>query len=478
MNSNIKTDGINAPQYLNIQAIDLFSVGLGSAIGLLIGALIFLIMIMRIKAQKLALVEREKIYLAQLESQATELTAMTSRLEQANEDHVRSKTESIAVQRQLNDQREDFKKMEEKFKIQFENLANKIFDEKTTTFKSQSSESINSLLLPLREKLQAFEKKVDDSFSTQKAEQFSLKEQIEIFVKQSDRMNTQTENLTNALKGDNKAQGNWGEIILEKILEEAGLRKGQDYILQGTGVGMKHAETGQSLKPDVIVNLPDNKHIIIDSKVSLTAYERFCSTDDENIQRAELKKFLTSVKDKVKELESRRYQDTEQLGTPDFVVMFMPVEGAYMLALQSDRDLHQFAWDKGVVLAGPATLYSTLRTVASLWVLVNQNNNANEIVKHGNALYDKVVGFVEDMKKIGANLKTVETNYDRAMTKLSGKGSILSRTENMKSLGLTTSKTIPSDLLDQGEGVDESPDHNAQNKLTDKVTEQNNNEAA
>ena len=453
MNDTIKTDGINAIAPFDIQGIDLFSLGMGAAIGVMLGALIFLILLMRVKSQKLSLIEREKIYTSQLESQAAELTIMNDKLARANENNVRSQTEHTAVQKQLNEQREDFKKMEEKFKIQFENLANKIFDEKTTKFKSQSTESINTLLSPLREKLQAFEKKVDDSFSTQKAEQFSLKEQIKIFVEQSDRMNTQTQNLTNALKGDNKAQGNWGEIILEKILEEAGLRKDQDYILQGTGMGMKHAETGQSLKPDVIVNLPDNKHIIIDSKVSLTAYERFCSSDEEAVRNVELKKFLTSVKEKVKELEPRRYQDTEQLGTPDFVVMFMPVEGAYMLALQSDQDLHQFAWDKGVVLAGPATLYSTLRTVASLWVLVNQNNNANEIVRHGNALYDKIVGFVEDMKKIGANLKTIETNYDKAMTKLSGKGSILNRTENMKSLGLTTSKSIPSDLLDKdGEG--------------------------
>jgi DNA recombination protein RmuC len=415
----------------------------------LFGLLIVLMVMMRAKSQKTALMEREKMYLSQLESQSSELTSLGDKLSEATQQQVRSDTENIAVQKQM----EEFKNNSKELELKFENLANKIFDEKTTKFKSDSQESIGAMLSPLREKLKDFEKKVDDSFSTQKAEQFSLKEQIQLFVQSSDQMKTQTENLTNALKGDNKAQGAWGEIILEKILESAGLKKDINYSIQATGLGLKHAETGAHLKPDVIVNLPEDKHIIIDSKVSLTAYERFCSSDDESARNIELKKFLLSVKEKVKELESRRYQDTDQLGTPDFVVMFMPVEGAYMLALQSDQNLHQFAWDKGVVLAGPATLYSTLRTVASLWMMVNQNNNSKEIVQHGNALYDKVVGFVEDMKKIGANLKTVETNYDKAMVKLSGKGSILNRTENMKSLGLTTSKSIPNDMLENQKAV-------------------------
>ncbi len=445
MNNSINTNAINA----NNLGIELLSIGIGSIIGLMIGALIFLILLMRIKTEKLKLAEREQAASRIVETQKEELRIMGEKLSKANEDQVRSQTMNLATQKQLDEQRDNFLKIEKNFKADFENLAHKIFEEKTTKFKTQSSESINVLLSPLREKLKEFENKVDKSFSTQKAEQFSLKEQIKIFVDSSDQMKLQTENLTNALKGDNKTQGVWGEIILEKILQNAGLKKDLNYSIQATGMGLKHAETGQHLKPDVIVNLPDEKHIIIDSKVSLTAYERFCSTDDEAVKTTELKKFMLSVKAKVSELEARRYQDTDGLGTPDFVVMFMPVEGAYMLALQNDQTLHQYAWDKNVVLAGPATLYSTLRTVASLWIMVNQNNNSQEIVKRGNALYDKIVGFVDDMKKVGTNLKTLEGNYDRAMNKLSdGRGSILTQTENMKSLGLTTSKSLPSDMID------------------------------
>jgi len=441
MNDTIKIEQLN----LENLSIDLVSLGIGSIIGLLVGMLILFGFIMRARSLKSAIIEREKMKSELVDVQKEEIRLLDEKLDKANEERIRNQTESISIKNQL----EEFKKNSKELEIRFENLANKIFDEKTTKFKTQSSESINTLLTPLREKLKDFEKKVDESFSTQKAEQFSLKEQIKMFVESSDQMKAQTENLTNALKGDSQTQGVWGEIILEKILQSAGLKKDINYSIQATGMGLKHAETGQHLKPDVIVNLPDDKHIVIDSKVSLTAYERFCSSDDESVKATELKKFMVSVKSKVTELETRRYQDTDQLGTPDFVVMFMPVEGAYMLALQTDQDLHQYAWDKGVVLAGPATLYSTLRTVASLWIMVNQNNNSQEIVKQGNALYDKVVGFVEDMKKIGANLKTIEGNYDKAMIKLSGKGSILNRTENMKSLGLTTSKSIPNDMIDR-----------------------------
>ena len=343
----------------------------------------------------------------------------------------------------------NLRKNDEKlFETQFENLAHKIFDEKTNKFKQQSQENLDHILSPLKDKLQDFQKKVDDSFGKQANEQFALKEQIKSIVEANDKITLQAEGLTNALKGDSKVQGDWGEVILERILEEVGLRKDVDYITQGSGLGMKHVETGQALKPDVIVKLPENKHVIIDSKVSLTHYERWNSELDDVERGTHLKQFLSSVRQHVKDLEKRKYQDTEQLGAPDFVLMFVPIEYAYMLALQNDKELHSFAWNRGVAIVCPSTLHSSLRTIASLWRLVLQNQNAVDIATKGGALYDKIAGFVGDMQIIGNNLKTLDGNYMKAMNKLSdGRGSILKRTEDLKELGAKASKSLPNDMV-------------------------------
>jgi DNA recombination protein RmuC len=375
-------------------------------------------------AHKIAVLEEEKFSLSQ--------------------DWMREKTQREALQEQAKIRNND----EKLFEAQFENLAHKIFDEKTNKFKHQSKESLDQILSPLKDKLQDFQKKVDDSFGDQAKEQFALKEQIKAIVEANDKITLQAENLASALKGDSKSQGDWGEVMLERILEDSGLRKDVDYVKQGAGMGIKNSETGAPLKPDFIINLPEEKHVIIDSKVSLTHYERWHSEDNDIAREAHLKDFLNSVRQHVKDLEKRRYQDTDQLGTPDFVLMFMPIESAYMLALQSDRELHSFAWDKGVAIVCPSTLFSSLRTISSLWRLVLQNQNAIEIAQKGGALYDKVVGFVGDMQVIGNNLKTLDGNYHKALNKLSeGRGSVLSRTQNLKELGAKASKSLPSELL-------------------------------
>jgi DNA recombination protein RmuC len=236
--------------------------------------------------------------------------------------------------------------------------------------------------------------------------------------------------------------------MLEKILEDVGLRKGQDYILQGEGMGLKDSD-GKHQKPDVIVNLPDEKHVVIDSKVSLTAYERFFNEREDDMARAShLKAHLVAVKERVKELETRRYQDTQGLGTPDFVLMFIPIESAYMLALQEDRGLHEFAWNKGVAIVCPSTLFSSLSTIASLWKLALQNQNAEEIARKGGALYDKFAGFVNDMEGIGKNIKTLETSYGNAMNKLSeGRGNLLRQAETLKEMGAKATKSLPAQLV-------------------------------
>lgn len=375
----------------------------------------------------------------------TQRDSLSSELQTYREKAVRLEAEKSALHDRIAQNDEDVKKME----AQFENLANRIFESKSETFKKQSQDNISELLKPLRERLNDFHKKVDDSFGQQAKESFSLKEQIKNIVDVHEKMSVQAENLTKALKGDSKTQGDWGEVILENILESSGLRKNQDYIVQGEGMGITDVETGQRRKPDVVVKLPEGKHIVIDSKVTLRSYEQFCSETEDSQRGAHLAKFLSAVRDRVKELEQRRYQDTDALGTPEIVLMFMPIEGAFMLALQQDRDLHEFAWGKKVAIVCPSTLFATLKTISSLWRLELQNKNVQEIAAQGGALYDKVEGFVKDMQVLGRQIKTVEGTYDGAMKKLSsGRGNILTKTEKLKQLGAKTSKSLPVELLD------------------------------
>jgi DNA recombination protein RmuC len=353
--------------------------------------------------------------------------------------------------------------VEEKFALQFENLANRIFDEKNDKFKKESQEGIGQLLNPLKEKLQEFQKKVDDSFGAQAKEQVSLKKEIESIISANEKMTRQTESLTRALKGDVKAQGNWGEIMLEKILEASGLRKGLDYIIQGANMGLRHAEDGSAIRPDVIIMLPEDKHIIVDAKVSLTHYERYCAAEEAAERARCLKDYLASVRAHVSGLEQRRYQDTEKLGTPDFVLMFMPVEGAYSLAVQEDAGLHSYAWDKKIVIVCPATLFATLKTIASVWRLELQNRHAQEIARQGGGLYDKIVGFVEEMQELGGKINATRKVYDDAFSKLSdGTGSILKRTQNLRALGIKSSKNLPKGLIEEGE-ISDDPVKKAEN---------------
>ena len=365
------------------------------------------------------------------------------------------KTETLNAQvQELLQRNARLEQVEEKFTLHFENLANRIFDEKTTRFKKESGEGISLLLTPLRERLQEFQKKVDDSFGAQAKEQVSLKKEIENIIAANEKMTLQTESLTKALKGDVKAQGNWGEVMLEKILETSGLRKGTDYIIQGVSLGLRHVENGNVLRPDVIILLPEDKHIIVDAKVSLTAYERYCATENQGDRARHLKEYLLSIRAHVSGLEQRRYQDTEKLGTPDFVLMFMPVEGAYSLAIQEDAGLHSHAWDKKIVIVCPSTLFATLKTIASVWRLELQNRHAQEIAKQGGGLYDKIAGFVEDMQELGSKINAAQNAYGEAFKKLStGQGNILKRTQDLKALGIKASKALPKELTDEDDGL-------------------------
>lgn len=368
----------------------------------------------------------------------------------ARETEIRKLAErAAAVEAQFGEYKKESAAREEQAQAQFENLARRIFEDNSRRFSEQSKEGLTNLLAPVREKFQEFQKLVGDAFGTQAKEQFALKEEIKRIVEVSGAMRLQTESLTKALRGDVKAQGNWGEIILERILEESGLREGTDYILQGSGLSLKD-EQGRAQKPDVLVRLPEGKHVIIDSKVSLTHYEQFTAGGDEALKR----QFVESVRTHVMLLSGKRYEQQESLGSPDFVLMFMPIEGAYSLAMQADPELHQYAWEKKIVLVCPSTLFATLRTIASLWRLELQNRNVQEIARQGGNLYDKFVLFAEDMKSIGEQLERTGKAYKGAMNKLTeGNGNLVARAESLRKLGAKTSKQLPKEMVVEEENT-------------------------
>lgn len=416
-------------------SLDLLSFAVGGAAGLAAGY----ILLRQATAGRKELSDKNIL----LEQQAQSLLQKNAALE----------AERRSFEDKIRQHKDDLVGMEAKFALQFENLANRIFQEKSAVFKKESQEGLSQILGPLRERLQEFQKKVDDSFGVQAKEQFSLKREIENIIAVNQKMTVQTESLTKALTGDVKVQGSWGEVVLEKILDMSGLRKDIDYIVQGADLKLKHADGGGShLKPDVIVMLPEERHIIVDSKVSLTSYERFCAAATEAEKALCVRDFTASIKAHVQGLEQRRYQDTEKLGTPDFVLMFMPIEGAYALAMHEDSSLYSYAWEKRVAIVCPSTLFISLRTIASLWRIELQNRNALEIARQGGNLYDKVVGFVEDMQDLGAKIGMAQRTYDDAFKKLSsGTGNIVKRTEDLKALGLKTSKNLPKELAEAEE---------------------------
>ncbi len=424
-------------------------IGLGVLFGAALSAIAFMFARQKLASSLATLAAQAEQYQNMANSLEEENSILSNDLQNSRESVIRQKAENAAFINQIEQNKADLQRTEASMIEKFENLSNKIFEEKTEKFKTQSHKSLNDLLNPLKEKITDFEKKVNDSFGSQAKENFSLKEHIKNIVSVNEKMTLQAEGLAKALKGDSKAQGDWGEVILEKILEDSGLRKGDDYSLQGGGMNLRDVD-GVLQKPDVIVNLPENKHVIIDSKVSLTHYERFFSEEDDDSKLLHLKQFLASVKKHINDLEQRRYQDTDKLGTPDFVLMFIPIEAAYVLAIQEDKELHSYAWNKKVILVCPTTLFATLRTVASVWRLELQNKNALEIARQGGQLYDKIEGFVNDMQVMGRQIDTVHTTYDKAMNKLHrGHGNILGRTEKLKELGAKTSKSLPQELLEK-----------------------------
>ena len=326
----------------------------------------------------------------------------------------------------------------------FENIANKIFDDKSKKLVDNNKESLSTVLNPLQDKIRQFEKRVEDTYDKESKERFSLAKEIKQLQEMNAQISEDAVNLTNALKGDNKAQGNWGEMILETLLENSGLVKGREYEVQ---VSLQSTEGGK-FQPDVVVHLPESRDIIIDSKVSLKAWDAYCSADDADEKAGFLKQHVQSVRSHVKGLSGKDYQNLAGISTLDYVLLFMPIDAAYSVAIQNDPGLSQYAFEKNIVFVSPTMLLTTLKLAQNLWRLDQQNRNAVEIAEKAGALYDKFVNFITDLEDVGARIDSSKKSYDKAHNKLqSGTGNLIRRVEDLKTLGAKTSKKLEHEAL-------------------------------
>jgi DNA recombination protein RmuC len=345
----------------------------------------------------------------------------------------------------LQEQNKAFEQLQQQAVSTFENLANKILKKNTEDLTELNQKRITELIHPLREKIQQFEKKVEETYEKGLRDQTDLKVELKKLYELNNRISNEANNLTRALKGDVKKQGNWGEMVLERILERSGLTEGQEFEREKV---ITNAE-GKTIRPDVVVNLPDKKHIIIDSKVSLLAYERFVNTDEPDERKKWIKEHIVSLKTHVKELNVKHYSSSPQINSPDFVLLFIPIESSFSVAVEEDQQLFNYAWENKVVIVSPSTLLATLRTIASIWQQENQTRNAIEIARQSGALYDKFVGFIVDMEKIGKGIESLNKTYDEAGKKLyTGTGNLVRRVEKLKELGASTTKQIPDHLME------------------------------
>jgi len=332
----------------------------------------------------------------------------------------------------------------ERMTLEFKQLATDILEDKSRRFTASNKENLSEILLPLNEKIAQFEKKVQESYETEAKERFSLAKEIKNLQELNTRISVDAVNLTRALKGENKTQGTWGEVILESILEKSGLVKGREYESQ---LSLK-SEDGSRSQPDVVVHLPENKHVIIDAKVSLKAYESFCSADEESVRADYLKQHVQSVNSHVKLLSSKDYQNLMELQSLDFVLLFMPVEAAFSAAVQHDGQLFTSAFEKNIILVGPSTLLATLRTIQNIWRYEHQNQNAIEIADKAGAMYDKFVAFVADLEDIGGRIAATQKSFEKAQNKLyTGKGNLLGKVEQLKVLGARATKRHAAQVL-------------------------------
>ncbi|OFZ17126.1 MAG: hypothetical protein A2X86_01350 [Bdellovibrionales bacterium GWA2_49_15] len=348
----------------------------------------------------------------------------------------------IGLEHDLKNLRDSHGEKERVSQLQFEQLAQKIFEDKQKTFQEISTQGLQGLLNPFKDRLQELQKKVEETYEKEGREVFSLRQEILRMMEMGRKMEAETKNLTMALKGDVKAQGNWGELVLEKILEHSGLRAGEEFITQAQGMNLK-SEDGRVLRPDVIIKLPEGKNLIIDSKVSLVSYDRLIGASTEEDRSKHKRDFLVSVKAHIEILSSKNYQAIEGLTTPDFVLLFAPIEGALSMILEGEKDLFTYGWDRKIILVGPTTLLATLRTVTAIWKQERQHKNALLIAEAGGRLYDKFASFVDDFDKMGKHIKDLQTQHDNVTGKLkTGRGNLMVSVEKLRELGVKSTKVL------------------------------------
>lgn len=390
----------------------------------------------------------ERLNLLQTDKQllVNDLIQERDKLAQANQALESSRSYYKAQQEKIAELNLERDKNHEKFNKDFELIANRILEEKTHKFTETNRTNLDILLNPLKENIKAFEEKVDRVYKVEADERNILKGVITQLMDLNKMMSVETQNLTKALKGDNKKQGNWGEMILERVLERSGLVKDQEYRIQAS---MQSAE-GNRYQPDVIIDLPDNKHLIVDSKVSLIAYSRLVDCESDTDKEIFTKQHITSIRNHITDLSSKNYSDLYKINSPDFVMLFIPIESCFSIAVQKDAELFNYAWDKRVVIVSPSTLLATLRTIASIWKQERQNRNVMEIARLSGEMYDKFVGFAGDMESIGKNIRQSNDAYDKAFNKLStGRGNLAVTAEKIKRLGAKTGKQIDQKFLNE-----------------------------
>ncbi|WP_114492912.1 DNA recombination protein RmuC [Candidatus Ulvibacter alkanivorans] len=382
-----------------------------------------------------------------LEHLVEEREALRKEKDFLNSELIRRNTEFDNLEQKNREQKAEVEKLQEKFTKEFENLANKILDEKSTKFTKQNKESLEILLNPLSEKIKTFEKRVEDTHKESIDRHAMLRQQIIGLKELNEQMSKEATNLTKALKGDSKIQGNWGELVLERVLEKSGLEKDREYFVQNSFT----TDDGRRVLPDVVLYLPDNKKMVIDSKVSLVAYERFVNEEEEDQRARYLKEHIASLRKHIDQLSAKNYQDIYKIESPDFVLLFVPIEPAFAVAINQDANLYNWAFEKNIVIVTPSTLLATLRTIDSMWTNEKQQQNAIEIATQAGALYDSFTNLTDELIKVGKQIGTVQGSYENAMKKLTGRGNLIKRVEKLKKLGAKASKHIDEKLLKRAE---------------------------
>ncbi len=427
----------------------------------LIGFLAGVCVIRLLNGKDKALIRQLSTDLAVSEEKLKQFQNREAEFKQLQQLFIETKTENAQLQTRMDEQA---KNTAEKLKLlldtelrlntQFENLAGKIFDDRSKQFTEHHKTSLDHIVAPLREQLGEFKQRIETVYDNENKDRISLREEIVSLRRDTAQMNQEALNLTRALKGDKKAQGNWGEMILEKVLEKSGLRKGIEYETQGAF----RDEDNRLFKPDVIVRLPEGKDVVIDSKVSLLAYERYCSSEDDQERVTALRQHTDAVREHIKGLSNKNYSDLKGLRSLDFVLLFMPIEAAFIAAFQADERLFADAFEHKIIVVTPTTLLATLRTIENIWRYERQNENARAIADKAGIVYDKIRGFVDDLDKLGKQLSTVNSTYDGVMNKLTqGNGNLIRQAGSFVDLGVKIKKTFPKSITEQA-GLDSGDD--------------------